>query len=124
MMAFRIKREGLFFPQTCVLTNRLENRVRDHNVTRSICGTIEQRRLVVTEAVCSHHSHLCPVSEEHVVFKHSDSKRMRRLGCSFKNYFPGEEQPWNVYPRQAVHAFLFQATGQMFGRHPHLSKPW
>lgn len=81
-------------------------------MTRSICGTIKQCWAVVTEAVCSHHSHLYPVSEEHVVFKHSNSKRMRRLGCSFKNYFPGEEQPGNVYPGQVVHAFLFQAAGQ------------
>lgn len=98
--------------------------MHDQNMTWSICCTIEQRRVVVTEAVGSHHSHLCPVSKEHVVFKHSNTKRMRRLGGSFKDDLPGEEQPGNVYPGQVVHAFLFRAAGQMFGRHSHLSRPW
>lgn len=62
---------------SCVLTKRLENGVRDHNMTRLICSTIQQLCVAATEAVCFHHSPFCPVSEKHVVFKHCDSERMR-----------------------------------------------
>lgn len=61
-------------------------------MARSLCGTIEKCWVVVAEAVGSHHTHLGPVSEEYVIFKHSDSKRMRRLGSTIEDDFPGKQQ--------------------------------
>lgn len=66
-------------------------------MARSLCSTIEECWIVVTEAVGSHHTHLGPVSEEYIVFKHSNSKRMWSLGSTIENYFPEKEQPQNGY---------------------------
>lgn len=66
----------------CLLTNRLKNGVWDCNVTRSLCSSIQECWVVVTEAVGSQHTHLGPVSEEHMVFKYSNPKRMWSLGST------------------------------------------
>lgn len=58
----------------------------------SLCGTIEECRVAAVEAVGSHHTHLGPVSEEYMVFKHSNSKGMWSLGPTIEDYFPGKQQ--------------------------------
>lgn len=55
-------------------------------------GTIEECWVAAVEAVGSHHTHLGPVSEEHMVFKHSNSKGMWSLGSTIEDYFPGKQQ--------------------------------
>lgn len=61
-------------------------------MTRPTCSAVEERWIAAIEPVCSHHTHLCPVGEEYVVFKHSDPKRMWRLGHAIKNYFPDNQE--------------------------------
>lgn len=57
-----------------------------------VCGTIEECWVAATEAIGSYHTHLGSVSEEYMVFKHSNSKRIWYLGYSTENNFPGEQQ--------------------------------
>ena len=61
-------------------------------MTRSLRGTVEECRVAAVEPVGFDHAHLGPVSEEHVVFERSNSKRMRSLGYAIEDYFPGRAQ--------------------------------
>lgn len=61
-------------------------------MARALCCTIEKYWVAAVEAIGSHHTHLGPVSEEDVVFKHRDSKRMWRLGGTIQDYFPEKQR--------------------------------
>lgn len=75
-----------------LLTNGLQGSMGDYDVTRPLCGTIEECRVAAVEPVGSHHTHLGPVGEEDMVFKHGNSERIRSLGSTVEHYFPGKRQ--------------------------------
>jgi hypothetical protein len=73
-----------------LLTNGLQDRVRDHNVTGSVCGAIDEVRVATVEAVGPYYPHLGPVGEEQMVFKNRDAKRVWNLGATVEHCFPVE----------------------------------
>lgn len=64
--------------------------MRDKNVAWFLCGTIQEFWVAAVETVGLYDTHLGPISEENVVFKHSDSKRMWNLGYTIEDNFPGK----------------------------------
>lgn len=73
----------------------------------SLCGTIEECRVAAVEAVGSHHTHLGPVSEEYMVFKHSNSKGMWSLGPTIEDYFPGKQRHLGMTIKDNMDVSLF-----------------
>lgn len=69
----------------------------DNNLARLLCSAIDECGVAVVETIGSQHTHLGPVSEEHMVFKRGYSKRMWRLRCPVENNFPTKPQMENGY---------------------------